>query len=282
MKWQPQLLSAKVEKTIQPKLKFLQDIGFSSADICEIISNTPCILTSSVTNTIIPSLSLLKNILGSSGHDDSIVIKAYSELLTVKLDKRFIPNVEFLMNCGVPLDKVISTLRPKPRFMLSKQENMKKYVDKADAMGFSRSARSFIWAVKVIGSHSHENWEMKLRAFREVGFSDDDIARAFRSHPIVFAFSEKRIKESVEVIVGSGKYDISCIVKYPGCLKSSIEKRVKPRMQVLQLLESKNLIKSWPLLYEMCALTDKKFYEKFVGPFLNEIGDDVGKKWCNV
>ncbi|CAI9775435.1 unnamed protein product [Fraxinus pennsylvanica] len=117
----PGLLAACLEKTMKPKIKIFQDLGFSAEDIAEIISNTPSILYRSLDNGVIPSLSGLMSLLGSSA----------------------------------------------------------------------------------------------------------EVAKG-------------KLKEVKEVLLATEKYDISCIVSNPGSFICSLEKMIKPRMQVLGILYSRN------------------------------------------
>ncbi|KAL0366423.1 UNVERIFIED_CONTAM: hypothetical protein Sradi_3532400 [Sesamum radiatum] len=150
---------------------------------------------------------------------------------------------------------------------------MKTCVDKVDKMGMDRSSRMFIHGLRTIGTMSYKTLELKFRTFRELGFSEDDIAAAFRNAPLVFGVSEEKLKAVKEVLLATGKYNLSCIVNYPTSLMYSIEKRYKPRLQVLEMLESKNMIQNWPMVSTLCIMSNKRFYEKFIGPYLDEVGD---------
>ncbi|KAK6116130.1 hypothetical protein DH2020_008399 [Rehmannia glutinosa] len=235
VKSRPELLSANLEKTIKPRIKIFQDLGFSANDIVKVISGNPWFLRTSLINLA--------------------------------------PNVEFLKNCGVAMEQIIWAMYYFQRFMLSNPERMKKFVEKADEMGVSRSSKMFIHAVRVISSMNENTWELKLRILRDLGFSEDDMAEAFRNAPLVFGVSEEKIKEVKELLLATGKYNMSCIVNNPVSFMYSVEKRYKPRLRVLEMLESRNVIESWPGVGTLCRMSDKKFYEKFVGPYLDEVGD---------
>ncbi|KAL0366418.1 UNVERIFIED_CONTAM: hypothetical protein Sradi_3531900 [Sesamum radiatum] len=262
---------------IKPKIKIFQDLGFSANDISEIISNDPWILRQSVKNTLIPSLSVLRSLLGSNA-EVAKFLKTSGWFLKTKLVNNLVPNVEFLKNCGVAMEQIISAMYYFPRLLSCKPEVMKKYVDQVDKMGVDRSSRMFIHGVRVISSMSYKTLELKFRTFRELGFSEGDIAAAFRNSPLAFAVSEEKLKEVKEVLLATGKYNLSCIVNYPTSLMYSIEKRYKPRLQVLEMLESKNMIQSWPKFSTLCIMSNKSFHEKFIGPYLEEVGDVYGEE----
>ncbi|KAK6130711.1 hypothetical protein DH2020_035565 [Rehmannia glutinosa] len=272
LKCRPRLLLANLEKTIKPKIKIFQDFGFSANDIADIITNDPYILCCSLNNRVIPSLSVLTGLLGS-GVEVTKVLKISGWFLKYDIEKTLVPNFEYLKNCGVAVEQISWLMYNFPRALCSKPESMMRFVEIIDEMGIDRSSKMFIHALRVLCSMTNGTWEQKLRAFRNLGFSKDDIAAAFRKAPQVFITSEQKMKKLNDVLVATGKYDILCIINHPRSLICSIEKRYKPRLQVLGILESKNLIEDWPSFPELYNTPDKKFFKKYVGPYLNEVGD---------
>ncbi|KAL3845805.1 hypothetical protein ACJIZ3_003208 [Penstemon smallii] len=272
VKYRPIFLLSDLEKIFKPKIKLFQDLGFSADDIAKIITTDPSILHCSVDNRLIPSLSTLKGLLGS---DEGVakILRTSGSLLTRDLEKTLVPNVKFLESCGVSMDQILKVIYCFPRFFLLKPEVVRKFVDKADELGVNRSSKQFFYAVRTVSSMTNKNWELKMRAFRDMGFSENDILRMFRYSPSVFAMSGKKLKKVKEVLIATGKYDISCIVNTPVSLCCSIENRYIPRFRVLGILESKKLITNWPCLSTLQSFTDKRFFEKFVSPYLDEIGD---------
>ncbi|GER40277.1 mitochondrial transcription termination factor-like [Striga asiatica] len=108
-----------------------------------------------------------------------------------------------------------------------------------------------------------------------MGFSNEEILAAFRQAPLVFGVSEEKINEVREVVLATGKYELSCILKNPIAFMHSVENRFKPRVKVLGVLEREreNLIECWPNFATLCRLSDRKFYEKFVRPYLDKVGN---------
>ncbi|KAG8377380.1 hypothetical protein BUALT_Bualt08G0027000 [Buddleja alternifolia] len=272
VKYRPSLISANLDKFIKPKIKIFQDLGLSAHDIAHIIANDPSILYRSTDNRVIPSLAVLKGLLGSNEEVAKLVRKS-GWFLIKDLDKSMVPNIQFLKSCSVSMEQIIRSLYSFPRFLLHKPKIMRKCAEKVEEMGVKRSSKMFIHAVRVVGSMTNETWELKLQAFRDMGFSEDDILKAFRRAPLVFAVSEKKMKNVKEVLVSSGKYDMSCIINHPTSLICSTEKRYNPRLQVLGILESKNLITVWPRFTTFFNISDDKFFQKFVSPYLDEVGD---------
>ncbi|KAL6527251.1 hypothetical protein OROGR_016341 [Orobanche gracilis] len=268
----PKLLNMNLDKIIKPKFKSFQDFGLSINEIVDIISNNPSILHCSASKRVIPSLSVLKGLLGST-EKVAKVLKVSRWFIGSDLTKTLVPNVGLLRSCGVDMDKIFMLMYHFPLTLLRKPENVRKIVEKADQMGADRNSKMFIHAVRVVSSMNDESWELKLKAFRDVGFSEHDILRVFRTFPLVFTVSVEKMKKVKEIVLGTRKYDISCIVNNPISLACSIEKRYKPRIVVLETLEGNNLIRKWPPFSSIYLFTDKKFFEKFVCPYYAEVGE---------
>ncbi|XP_059629866.1 uncharacterized protein LOC132272790 [Cornus florida] len=269
----PQVLSANLERSIKPKFKFFQDLGFSSRDVVEIVSNDPRILTSSVDNRLGPSILTLKSVLGSNVDDVSRVLKRSGWFLGYDLEKIMIPNIEYLKSCGISSTQITGYVYKCPRLFLYKPTQIREYVKRVDEMGIDRKSKMFLPAIQAIRSMSIENWELKLEVFKSLGFSEDDILSVFRRAPVVFSLSESKINEITRLLLSTGKCDISYVVNHPFLLTLSVENRLKPRLRVLEVLESRNLLLKMPSLATVFPLTDKRFFEKYVLPYLDEVGE---------
>ncbi|TYI02785.1 hypothetical protein ES332_A11G291500v1 [Gossypium tomentosum] len=253
VKRKPNLLYSSLEKTIKPKFKIFQDLGFSTHDVADIVASDPWILTRSVDDRIAPSISDLKTVLGSND------------------DVTMMPNIEFLRNCGICSSQIVSYVFSFPRFFLLKPESIKQFVERADALGFDRKSNMFLAAIRMLSSMSEENWELKLKLFRKLGFSEDDIMSTFRRTPQVFAVFERKIKQVTDFFLNRTNVGISFIISHPMVLICSLERRLKPRLLVIETLESKNSLRRKVSMTTIYKMPDKKFREKYVVPYLKEL-----------
>lgn len=110
----------------------------------------------------------------------------------------------------------------------------------------------------------------QIRAFPQVGFFD--IVLAFKRSPQAFATSERKIKEVSQVLLGNGRLNVSFIVSHPQVLHFNVGSRLKLRLQVMEILESKNLLMKKFSMSTICKMLDKKFLDKFVLPYSDEVG----------
>ncbi|XVE55474.1 hypothetical protein DITRI_Ditri03aG0161600 [Diplodiscus trichospermus] len=270
VKRKPSILSSSLEKTIKPKFKIFRELGFPTNDVADIVSGDPWILSRSVDDGIAPSISYLKSVLGSNA---SVVklLKTSAWFLKSDLQKTMMPNIEFMRSCGISSSQIVKYVFSFPRFFLHKPESIRQFVKRADDMGFDRKSKMFLAAIRMLSSMSEENWELKLKLFRSLGFSEEKIMSTFRTIPQVFAVSQRKIKEITEFLLSRKNVDISFIINHPWVLLCSVEHRLKPRLLVFEILETKNLLWRKVGLVTLYKMSENQFREKYVHPYLKEL-----------
>ncbi|XP_042013932.1 uncharacterized protein LOC121762191 [Salvia splendens] len=214
---------------------------------------------------IVPNLLMLKGLLGSN-EDVARLLRRCPWFIVSDLEKTLIPNVEILKRCSIPMEHIHHLVYTHPRGFLIKPDIMRKSVDKAIEIGIPLTLIAFIHAVGVFNHTSEEMWEVKLQTLRDLGFSDGGIVTMFRKHPIVFSVSGDKLKNKIELLLATG----------------NIENRLEPRLQILRLLETRNLIEKWPVLSAVSIFTDVRFFDRFVRPYCDVIGEEHITKFVRV
>ncbi|XP_047954065.1 transcription termination factor MTERF4, chloroplastic-like [Salvia hispanica] len=270
--YNPRILGFTIEG-LKSRLKVFQDLGLSSEEIAKMISSSKAILHSSMANKIIPNLSMLK---GLSGSNDNVarLVKRCPWVFLTDLEKTLMPNVEILKRCSIPMERILHLLYIRPRTFLVKSDIMRRSVDKAIEIGVPLTSIAFIHAVGIFNHTSEGMWEVKLQTLRDLGFSDDDVLAMFRKQPPIFNISKNKMTNKVELLLATRKYGVTSIVANPVALGGSIEKRLEPRVQILRLLESRNLIEKWPSLSFLATSTDGRFIDRFIRPYYDVIGKE--------
>ncbi|KAB2628987.1 hypothetical protein D8674_033782 [Pyrus ussuriensis x Pyrus communis] len=266
----PRILIANPDIVLKPKFKVFQDSGFSDSDIVDIVSSDPWILLRSADNQLGPALLVLKNILGSNASVLK-VLKLSGGVLKYDLEKTLMSNVEVLQSSGIKSSQIIKYIFHFPRFFVHKPESILDAIKRVDEMGFDMKSKRFLSAIRIMTSLTVETWERKVKLFKSLGLSEDDISAVFRRVPQVFGVSEKKIEEATEMLLSTGKYDISFIVNHPELLIYSVKHRLKPRLQVMEILEKKKLLGKTPTLTTICKYSEQKFAELYVVPYTNEL-----------
>ncbi|PON61584.1 Mitochodrial transcription termination factor [Parasponia andersonii] len=246
---------------IKPKIKIFQDSGFSASDIADIVSTGPWILKRSVDNRLGPSILVLKSVLGSN---DSVakLLKSSGWFLKHDLEKTMMVNIDFMKSCGISPAQIINYVFIFPRLFLLKPQSIVNSAKRVEELGLDRNSKLFLQAIRVLCSMSLKNWELKRELFRKLGFSETDILAVFKRSPQVFCVSEKKIKQVTSFLITAANIDFSYVVRFPELLIYSIEERLKPRLEIMEILEKKQVLNKKPSLVTTFKLPHKKFLEK--------------------
>lgn len=93
-----------------------------------------------------------------------------------------------------------------------------------------------------------------------MGFSEIEVLAMFRKEPMVLRLSAEKVKKTKDILLATGKFDKCSIVHCPRLPCCSIDKRYVPHLQLLGIL-----------LASICTLSDDKFSDEFVKPYLDEV-----------
>lgn len=274
----PRVLAADLEKRVRVLVKRIMDLGFSNDDLTNLLCDIPTILTiTRSVDSIVLAISVLQSVLGSNS-DVIKLLKACNWFLSCDLERFLLPNIELMESCGISNLQIRRTLFNFPRFFLLRPEFMRDCVRRVDEMGLGRESKMYIHGVRVVGAMSPEKWDSKLKLFKTLGFSEDNILSAFHRTPQAFAISERKILEVSKLFLSSESVDISYLVQHTELLIYSATRRVKPRLQIISVLMSKGLLRKEPKLTFIFKMPDEDFIRKFVLPYADQIGK-VGEEY---
>lgn len=269
----PQILFADINKILRPKVEFFQQLGLVGSDLGKFISNHTTLLTASLERKLVPCVEVLKEILGNdenSGEDLIRVMNRCHWLVTRYPRARLLVNIALLESCGIVGTQLSKLLKRQPWVFAMSKSTLRSLVYRVLDMGLSVDSGMFVRALESLSSLSNETFRKKLDLFRSLGFSEDECLEIFRRMPVLFKTSEEKLKFGINFFLNTVKMEKSTLVRHPTCLLYSMEKRVIPRYNVLQLIKLKKLMDKESSLCHAVNITEQKFLEKFVYRF----GDD--------
>ncbi|KAK1293803.1 hypothetical protein QJS10_CPA16g01277 [Acorus calamus] len=262
--FRPRLLSYNPDKTLNPKMVFLRDAGFSTTDLTLVLSKNPTILTSSLDNQLVPAYGFLKGVLGT---DEAVIstTKRAPWLLHNDLDKRIGPRIGELRDHGVPDSSISAMIKQQPRrFIRANPDRFTEALTKVKEMDLKPSSHLFYSAVNTILSMHESRWEEKVELYRSFGWSEDDILLAFKKRPQFMELSKDKIRGTMDFFLKEMGWGVSVVANHPSVLVRSLEKTIIPRCSVIRVLMSHGLLSKGVSLTTICNIKEEKFLEKYV------------------
>ncbi|KAG5527236.1 hypothetical protein RHGRI_028213 [Rhododendron griersonianum] len=208
----PKIIFSDVDKTLKPKLQFLQDLGLTGPDLGNFISTHSRVLLYSLERTLMPYFGIIKKTLVNDDENNQGLIRL-SMLLKREPWLFFIPE---------------TALRDKVSRVLD--------------MGFSVDSRMLVHAMLTVSGMTPETFSRKIELLRSFGFSMDECMAIFRMAPALLMTSEDKLKFKIDFFLNDFKLDRRALVSWPNSLVYNIEKRVIPRCRVLRVITSKGLL----------------------------------------
>ncbi|KAJ8448430.1 hypothetical protein Cgig2_022058 [Carnegiea gigantea] len=263
----PQILTFKVEANLEPKMNYFLELGFSTSDIADVVSTQHTILNFGLDSTIRPAIEALRTVMGSV-ENVLRVMKRFRFYYFPHIPRYFVQNVSLLQALGIPIESIRKCIFQLCAPLTQKPETLRDRVDRAEAKwGVSPSSNMFFLAVDLLCRINEENLDSKCRVFESFGWDRSDIVDLFRRVPFCFGLSEGNIKAKLRFYMNELGYDVGFILKYPSLLLYSLEKRVRPRHLVLQILKDGGLVDENLLLFKALWMTESKFLKQYIQPF---------------
>ncbi|CAE6260193.1 unnamed protein product [Arabidopsis arenosa] len=167
-----------------------------------------------------------------------------------------------------------------PRIFNVPEEKLRGYVSRALELGFNLNSRMLVHAVLSLSSLSEKTFDRKLKLFVANGFSEDEITDIIRRSPGLIRCAEDKLTLGFEFYMKRMGIEREALVKRPCVLMYNLEKRVIPRLKVLQILREKRLLKEEKKkkkknIFDIVEMTEKAFLEKYVVRFGDEIAEEL-------
>ncbi|RRT31999.1 hypothetical protein B296_00056400 [Ensete ventricosum] len=258
----PRWLLLDVEKTLAPKFRALQDLGFSCSDITHLVRSNNTVISHKLQN-VLSKIQVWQDLLGSK---DLLVkqCKNHRWLLGYSIEKRIQPNIEILRDSGITDQKLSIILRHQPLLLSRKAETLKALISRVEGLGVARTSGMFHRTLMILHCVNGKNFKAHLELFKVFGWSEDDSLAAFRKTPTLVGLSLKSLQRKMEFLVNETNCAPSYLATRPVILLLSLEKRLIPRYRILMGLKSRGVhIRNLQMVTYM-KYSEKKFLEKFV------------------
>ncbi|XP_065028675.1 uncharacterized protein LOC135585795 [Musa acuminata AAA Group] len=256
----PRLLRANVETILKPRMRSLQDMGFSDTEIVQLVSSCPVLLYS---RDIQPRINFWRSLLGSN---ERLIEASRSNmfLLSSSLARMIEPNIYLLRECGISEQCISRMLVTLPRFFCRRNKCINESIKHVEELGVSRDCKMFPQALLTVMSLSRSRFDATFATLRSFGWSQPDSLAAFRRHPGIWNFSKKNLSDKMTFLMEEAGCELTYVVCRPVLLTLSLEKRLRPRYEVMKFLNQNKLLDKGYNLLSVMLLSEEKFRNKFL------------------
>lgn len=271
----PKVLLCMVDKSLKPKIRFLQDLGISGPDLVKVIlACKQLIWGRGLDSHFKPRINYLRELLGTD-ENVALALKKYAMLLgpieCEKVDK----NIMLLQNYGFSKEKIATLIAKNPRrvFMTTPERNEEKLCLVENFLGIPRESTMFYYGLEILCGRQKSNIDNKFDILRSYGWSNVDIFKMVRRLPLTLSMSETRMRKSLDYFMSELGYTPAYLASRPFLFTLSLEKRIKPRNEVLKILSEKNLNTRSGDLGKVVCLAELKFVQDYLLPYKDELPD---------
>ncbi|CAL1403550.1 unnamed protein product [Linum trigynum] len=266
----PGLLVLDPERILRPKLDFLLSLGITTPELSKVVSSNPYLMVVSLEKCLIPRCNYLKEVLG---RDDGVVsvLKRSRRCFVGTIQNNVVRNLALLRNLGVSKNAIAYLVSNFPHVAFKVHSDFAKRVELAKEFGCDPLKWNFVSAIRVFSSVKKSSWEKRLQVYGRWGWSKDLIMLAFKIFPQCMCSSDEKIMQTMDFLVNKLGWESEAAAKFPNIFSLSFEKRVVPRCSVLQLLRLRGLIDDMPCLSTFLCPAEKRFKEKFVVEYPDDI-----------
>ncbi|CAL9102667.1 unnamed protein product [Musa textilis] len=255
----PRLLHANVETALKPRMRSLRDMGFSDTEIVRLVSSCP---TALLLRDIKPRINFWRSLLGSNER----LLKACKKnmfILGYSLARTIEPCISLFREHGIS-DERIAHMVVTVRCCFGEIGKLNEVIKYIEELGVPRDSGIYPYALDVVMSLNRSRFDATSATLMGFGFSQPDIVAAFRKCPSVWALSKKAICDKMTFLMKEAGFELTSIICCPVILTYSLEKRLRPRYEVMNLLKQNKLLDEGHKLLSVIPLSEEKFIKKYL------------------
>lgn len=255
----PILLRREVAKTLEPRIRFLQEEGFSIPEISRLVSANPSSLRVS---NLGAKIEFWRKLMGTN--ERALKVLSESHVLNASLDRKIKPNVSFLRETGLAEHRIARILCRRPRLVTCRMETIQSLIDQVKNHGIAITTGMFEQALYALANVSKAKFEEKLKLFQSFGWSEEDFLSAFQRSPLLLRVSERKIQQVMAFLLGEAGCEPSYVALRPVLLSYSLRKRMMPRHSVLRALSKNSIPAGENDFLGTVVLPEAKFVERYI------------------
>lgn len=270
----PRLLFLDPNKIYRPKLQVLQDLGLSGSDLIRVIMLYKTYFLKGLDNHIKPCIEFWRKLLGSD-ENVAMALKKHARLLDYRTPQKMEEIVMLLREYGFSSKNVLKFIfRNSKLVMMHDLEYFQNILARVeDEFGIPRHSAMFYYGVEALSRLWKSTIEMKFSLLRSFGWTDEDAYVMFRNLPSILGMSEDNMRETLNFFMNEIGYTADYLASHPMLFCFSVDKRVKPRFEVIKFLDEKKLNNRNANLYTALCLSESEFLKRYLLPYKDNMPD---------
>ncbi|CAL9181091.1 unnamed protein product, partial [Musa hybrid cultivar] len=123
---------------------------------------------------------------------------------------------------------------------------------------------------RLIKASRRNMFDATFATLMSFGWSQPDCLAAFWRHPGIWNFSKKNLSDKMTFLMEEAGCELTYVISRPVLLTLSLEKRLRPRYEVMKFLNQNKLLDIGYNLLSVMVLSEEKFRNKFLFPLRKE------------
>eukprot|EP00899_Mesostigma_viride_P007413 jgi/Mesvir1/16673/Mv15075-RA.1 len=228
----PQILEYRIERTMAPRLRYLESVGVT--DLGKVVATCPMLLELSIADSLQPRVQYLVDTLGVPADSIGKVIERSPFVLTHSIPDGMQPRLEYFQSIGLSPASIARMVTKHPQ---------------------------------VLHYSIDEGLRPRIEFLQSIGMEPDDIAAAVCRLTQLFSLSvEGQLMPKYEYLRDHLGGNPRTVAKFPAYFSLSLLKRIVPRHRFLE--KQQRMLLPFPMKY-LCV-NDATFAEKIAGSTLAE------------
>ena len=232
LKTKPRLLVYSVELNLKPTVQWFVDLGLTKSQVAKAVASCPSILGLSIEQNLNPTMQWFLDL----GLTKSQVAKAVTiapQILGFSVEQKLTPTVQWFVDLGLTKSQVAKAVASCPSTLgLSIEQNLNPTTQWLLDLGLTKSqvAKALKRKPQLLAYSVELNLKPTVQWFVDLGLSQSQVAKAVASCPSILGYSvEQNLKPTVQWFVDLG------------LTKSQVAKTVVALPQILGCSVEKNL-----------------------------------------
>ena len=228
-----------IQKSLQPTVRFLSDLGLSKSKTAKAVAEFPQILGCSIELNLKPTVQWLLD-LGLSKSQVAKAVGQQPQILGCSIEQNLKPTAQWLLDLGLSKSQVARVVAVCPAILgYSVEQNLKPTVQWLLDLGLSKSqvAKAAGVCPQLLGLSIEQNLKPTVRWLLDLGLSKSKGARVVAVFPATLCYSvDQNLKPTVQWLLDLGLSErqvAKALAAKPQILGCSIEQNLKPTVQWL-------------------------------------------------